>query len=73
MRKGNQKKLNTGKGANDRKAYLPKLHARIQRAALQNIGGSRMRPVAKYMARFGAIHKNQIKAASRTATMTAPI
>ncbi len=32
---------------------------------LQNSGGSRMRPVAKYMARSGAIHRNQIKAAFR--------
>ncbi len=39
----------------------------------QNTGGSRMRPVAKYMAQSGAIHKNQIKAASRNATMPAPI
>jgi hypothetical protein len=37
---------------------------------LQNTGGSRMRPVAKYMARSGANHRNQIKAASRTATIT---
>jgi hypothetical protein len=31
-----------------------------------------MRPVAKYMARSGAIHRNQIKAASRTTMMPAP-
>jgi hypothetical protein len=39
----------------------------------QNTGGSRMRPVAKYMARSGAIHRNHIKAASRNATMNPPI
>jgi hypothetical protein len=39
----------------------------------QNTGGSRMMPVPKYMAKSGAIHKNQIKAASRNATMHAPI
>ena len=32
-----------------------------------------MRPVAKYMARSGAIHRNHIKAASRNATMNPPI
>jgi hypothetical protein len=41
--------------------------------SLQNTGGSRMRPVAKYMARSGAIHRNHIKAASRNATMNPPI
>jgi hypothetical protein len=39
----------------------------------QNTGGSRMRPVAKYMAKSGAIHRNQIKAASRNATMPDPV
>ena len=32
-----------------------------------------MTPVAKYMARSGAIHRNHIKAASRNATMNTPI
>ena len=32
-----------------------------------------MTPVAKYMARSGAIHRNHIKAASRNATMNPPI
>jgi hypothetical protein len=40
---------------------------------VQNTGGSRMRPVAKYMAKSGAINRNHIKAASRNATMPAPI
>jgi hypothetical protein len=40
---------------------------------LQNTGGGRMRPVAKYMARSGAIHRNDVKAASRNTTMNPPI
>jgi len=32
-----------------------------------------MMRVPKYMAKSGAIHRNQIKAASRNATMPAPI
>jgi len=32
-----------------------------------------MTPVAKYMARSGAIHRNHIKAASRNTTMNTPI
>src|SRR5262249_14936476 len=55
----------------------PKLHARIHArqtsGCLQNTGGGRITPVAKYMARSGAIHRNHIKAASRNATMNQPI
>src|SRR6266511_4478383 len=53
--------------------YMRKYVRRRRAAAFQNTGGSRMRPVAKYMARSGAIHRNHTKAASRNAPMNPPI
>jgi hypothetical protein len=66
----------TSSRSNSRKAYLRNYMREYMRrtsGCLQNTGGSRMRPMAKYLARSCAIHRKQIKAASRTATMYAPI
>src|SRR4029450_6919573 len=62
--------------SNNRKAYLRNYIREYMpqtSGCLQNTGRSRIRPVAKYMARSGAIHRSQIKAASRNATMNPPI
>src|SRR6516225_6251850 len=53
-----------------RHRHWPPLHAAspaerfeiLDPRIIQNTGGSRMRPVPKYMARSGASHRNQIKA-----------
>ena len=62
--------------SNNRKVYPETICANScaeTSRCLQNTGGSRMRPVAKYMATSRAIHRNQIKAASKNATMNPPI